>query len=459
MKRHIYIALAAAPLLLSGCNLYTKYQTPDTTPLTEAYARAVTAAPDSTTLGYLLWQQVFTDPQLASLIERALQANTSVANAKLNVDIAQAQLRGAKLAYLPSVALAPNGGGSVNSASNAWTWTYTVPMQVSWEVDVFGRQTNGKRSAEARLRQAQDYAQAVRSQIVGAVANTYYGTAAVKAQLELSRRTAVVWKENVQTMRDMKLAGRVTEAAVVQSEANYYNILGSITDLEVKLDQLQNTMALLLHELPQPVEVSPEALTAFRAPSMAMTEVPMSLLAARPDVAAAEESMATAFYATQAARAAFYPTLGITANGGYTNHIGGLASGPAGWLAQLAGNLTAPLFSRGRNIANLEAAKAQQQQALNNFEQTLLAAASEVSDAMTACQKSAEKSALIARQVEALEQSVSITGDLLRYYNGTYLEVLTAQTGLLNAQMSLINTDLARAQAAINLYQALGGGR
>lgn len=449
----------AAPLLLSGCGLYTKYQTPDSTPLTAAYSQAMATAPDSTTLGYLPWRQMFTDPQLTALIDTALQANTSLANAKLNVDIAQAQLRGAKLAYLPSVALAPTAGGAVNSVSKDWAWSYTIPVQVSWEVDVFGRLTNSKRSAEARLRQSQDYAQAVRSQIIAAVANTYYGTAAVTAQLELSRRTAVIWAENVQTMRDFKLAGRVTEAAVVQSEANYYNILGSITDLEVKLDQLQNTMALLLHKLPAPVQVSADALKQFTAPQMAMTQVPMSMLAARPDVAAAEQTMATAFYATQAARAAFYPTLGITANGGYTNHLTTVAGSPAGWLVQLAGNLTAPIFSRGRNQANLAAAKAQQQQALNSFEQTLLAAAGEVSDAMTAYQKSAEKAAHVARQIEALEKSVSITNDLLKYYNGTYLEVLTAQQSLLSAQMSLINTDLTRAQAAINLYQALGGGR
>lgn len=459
MKRHIYITLVAVPLMLSSCGLYTKYQNPDNTPLTAAYAQAMATAPDSTTLGYMPWQQMFTDPQLASLIEQALQANTSLANAKLNVDIAQAQLKGAKLAYLPSVALAPTAGGAINSVSKDWSWSYTIPAQVSWEIDAFGRLTNSKRSAEARLRQSRDYAQAVRSQIIAAVANTYYATAAVASQLELSKRTAVIWEQNVQTMRDFKLAGRVTEAAVVQSEANYYNILGSITDLEVKLDQLQNTMAVLLHRLPQPVQVSAEALANFTAPSIAMTEVPMSMLAARPDVAAAQESMAVAFYATQAARAAFYPSLSITANGGYTNHISTLAGGPAGWLAQLAGNLTAPIFSRGRNIAGLEAAKAQQQQALNTFEQTLLSAAGEVSDAMTAYQKSAEKARFVAKQIEALEKSVSITNDLLKYYNGTYLEVLTAQQSLLSAQMSLINTDLTRAQAAINLYQALGGGR
>lgn len=449
---------AVTALMLSGCGIYNKYQTPQDTPLTKAYAEAREQGVDSAAFGNLQWEQVFTDPMLADLINQALQSNTSLANARLNVSIAQAQLQGAKLAYLPSVALAPNGAGASYAGSDM-SWTYTIPAQVSWEIDIFGKLLNSKRGAKAQLLQSEAYAQAVRSQIISAVANTYYAIASVKAQLELSRRTAGVWAENVKTMRDFKEAGRVTEAAVVQSSANYYSILSSITDLEVSLDKLNNTMSLLLNVMPQEWNVSAAALSAFSAPEMIRAGVLMAELAARPDVAAAEQSLAVAFYATNSARAAFYPGLNITANGGFTNLLGSMVKNPGDWFIQLAGSLTAPLFARGQNIARLKAAKAQQEQALNSFEYTLMSAAAEVSDAMTVYQKSTEKAVYLVDQVDNLEKSVSITNDLLRYYDGTYLEVLTAQTSLLSAQMAQISCQLTRVQAVINLYQSMGGGR
>lgn len=187
----------------------------------------------------------------------------------------------------------------------------------------------------------------------------------------------------------------------------------------------------------------------------------MAELAARPDVQAAEQDLATAYYATNSARAAFYPGLSITANGGFTNLLGSMVKNPGEWFYQLAGSLVAPIFSRGQNIARLEATKAQQKQALNNFEYALLSASAEVSDALTVYEKSKEKSALLSEQVANLEKSVEYTKELMLYSTGStnYLEVLTAQQGLLSAQIGQINTELARARSVINLYQALGGGR
>ncbi|MDE6131398.1 MAG: TolC family protein, partial [Muribaculaceae bacterium] len=205
--------------------------------------------------------------------------------------------------------------------------------------------------------------------------------------------------------------------------------------------------------------IDASALDRFAAPDMVRAGVPMAELASRPDVAAAEQSLAVAYYATNSARAAFYPGLNITANGGFTNLLGSMVKNPGDWFVQLAGSLVAPLFSRGQNIARLEAAKAQQQQAMNNFEYAIMSAAAEVSDAMTVYAKSTEKATYLVDQVDQLQKSVSITNDLLKYYNGTYLEVLTAQSSLLSAQMSQINCQLSRTQAVVNLYQALGGGR
>ena len=462
MKLHNIVRLAVVALALatmSSCHIYKKYETPTDTALTKAYVEAREQQTDSAAFGNLLWEDVFTDPQLVTLINQALANNTNLRNAQLNVEVAHAQLKGARLAYLPSLALAPNGAGASYAGSDL-SWTYSIPAQLSWEIDIFGKLLNSKRGAQAAFAKSEAYAQAVRSQIISAVATTYYSIAAVRNQLNLSRNTAVLWKETVQTMRDLKEGGRgVTEAAVVQSNANYYSILASITDLEVSLDQLNNTMSLLLNTLPQEWAVTDKV--NLDVPQILRAGVPMAELAARPDVLAAEQDLAAAYYATNSARAAFYPGLTISVNGGFTNLLGSFIKNPGDWFYQLAGSLVAPLFSRGQNIARLEASKAQQKQALNNFEYALLRAASEVSDALTVYEKSQEKSALLKEQVANLEKSVEYTNDLMLYSTGTtsYLEVLTAQQGLLSAQISQINTELARARSVINLYQALGGGR
>lgn len=459
MKKIIYMAVAASlSLSLGSCHIYKKYETPDSTALTAEYKQARQAEPDSTAFGNLLWEDVFTDPVLVDLINRALAENTSLRNAQLNVDIADAQLRGARLAYLPSLALTPNGAGASYAGSDL-SWTYTIPATVSWEIDVFAKLLNSKRGAQVAVYKSEAYAQAVRSRIIAGVANCYYAIASVERQLHLYRTTAQLWKESVQMMKDMKEAGRTTEAAVVQMTANYNNVLAGITDLEVSLDQLNNTMSLLMNTMPMEWVTSPGA--TLTAPEMLREEIPMRELAARPDIRAAEESLAAAYYTTAGARSAFYPSLNITANGGFTNLVGGMVMNPGKWFIQLAGQLTAPLFARGQNIARLKAAKAQQEQAMNNFEYALMSASAEVSNAMMLYQKSTEKAVLLQEQVGKLATSVEITEELLKLggMSTTYLEVLTAQQQLLSAQMSELSCNLTTAQAVINLYQSLGGGR
>lgn len=449
---------ASAALALPGCNMYGKFKMSKQSELTAEYAQALQQEPDPMAFGNMTWQQVFTDPVLADLINQALQNNTNLQNAKLNVDIAHAQLKGARLSFLPSVALAPNA--SVSHFENGpWTRSYQIPLSVSWEVDIFGRLLNTKRAAKETLLQSQAYAQAVRSQIISAVANTYYGIATLEQQLELSRSTAENWKETVQVMRDLKEAGRCTEVAVVQSEAQYYGIQATITDLEVSLNELNNTMSLLLNVMPQTWAIEP--LSMLPMPQIHRYAIPMRELAARPDVQAAEHALAAAYYTTAGARSAFYPSLNITANGGFTNMLGSMIVNPGKFFLNLAGQLTAPLFSRGANIARLEAAKAQQQQQLNTFEYTLMSASAEVSNAMTLYQKSVEKQQLVNVQVADLSKAVDYTQDLLKVGNTstTYLDVLTAQTNLLGAQTSEITARNNQARALINLYQSLGGGR
>ena len=445
---------------LSGCGVYGKYNPEKVNNATvNEYAEAIKQTPDPASLGNLSWQQVFTDPMLADLINRALLNNKDLRNAKLNIDMAHAQLQGARLSYLPSVALAPTASRSSNGLTHTWSeWTYSLPLAVNWEVDIFGKLLNTKRGAQASLDQAEAYEQAVRSQIIAGVAQSYYTIAALKSQLQLSRETAVLWKQSVQTMRDLKEAGRLRENAVVQSEAQYYSIEASITDLELSVRTANNTLSLLLNTQPQEWNIPASA--AMEIPVLANMDINMVQLAARPDVRAAEQALAVAFYSTNSARAAFYPSLAITANGGFTNQLGTFIKNPAEWFINLGATLTAPLFSRGANIARLKAAKAQQEQALNNFEYTLLSAAADVNTAITTMDKAVEKQQWLALQVDDMAKALDYTNELLLFDGSTtYLEVLTAQQSLLSAQTAQITTNLAATRALINLYQNLGGGR
>ncbi len=459
-SKNISLILAAtvSASALTSCGIYQKYDAERVdSDLVKEYAQALKQETDSNAFGNLRWQQIFTDPVLADLIDRALANNKDLRNAKLNVDIAHAQLKGAKLSYLPSVALTPNGAGASYAGSDM-SWTYSLPLAVNWEIDVFGKILNNKRNAAAGELQMIAYEQAVRSQIIAGVAQCYYTIAALECQQELLKETAVLWNESVGVMRNLKEAGRLREDAVVQSLAQYYSIEASITDIDLSLHEANNTLSLLLNTMPQTWSIPSSAV--LQAPVMQRTAIPMAELAARPDVRASEMALASAFYTTASARAAFYPSLAVTSNGGFTNLLGSFIKNPGDWFIQLAGSLTAPIFSRGQNIARLEASKAQQKQALNNFEYTLMSAAADVSNALTTYEKSVAKQQWLALQVENMAKAFDITGELLLFDGSTtYLEVLTAQKNLLAAQTSQINTNLTAARSIINLYQNLGGGR
>ncbi len=449
-------AVVAVALSLSGCHIYQKYELPTEQPVINDYANALNQEQDSTSLGNLSWEQVFTDPLLQSYIRRALEKNIDLDNARLNVEVARAQVKGARLSYLPSVSFTPNGGGASYDHSHI-NWSYTLPVNVSWEIDVFGKILNRKRAAEVSKEMSVAYQQAAQSQIIAGVANCYYTLMMLNQQLDLMNRTAVIWEDQVNTMKLMKNAGRTNEAAVMQSQANYHSILAQIPDLESSIHQTQNALSLLLCSYPQTWAVNTNS--EFELPTMAYEGVPMSYLAVRPDVRAAEKSFAAAYYATNQARANFYPSLTISSQGGFTNLLGSVISNPGKWFVQLAGQLTVPLFSRGQNIASLEAAKAQQQIALNQFQYTVLNAAAEVSDALTEIKASTEKQNALELQISDLEKSVEYTQILFSTSDASYLELLTARSSLLSAQMSEISSWYGKVNALIYLYQAVGGGR
>lgn len=453
------IKYSAAALLVFGltsCGIYKKYELPADNNIINDYKRATQEVQDSTSLGNLSWRQVFTDPTLQVYIEQALKNNNDLDNARLNVDIANAQLKGARLAYLPSLTFAPNGAGAKYGQGD-FGWTYQFPLQAAWEVDIFGKLLNSKRAAQVGVDMAEDYKQAAQSQIICGVARCYYQIVLLTRQLELTRRTAVIWEDQVRSMKLMKQAGKTNEAAVVQAQANYHSLLASIPDLELNIHKSQNALSLLLNSYPTVYQVNSQ--TTFEVATPEANTVPISYLAIRPDVRAAERSFASAYYATNLARANFYPTLMITANGGFTNALGSMIVNPGKWFIQLAASLTAPIFSRGRNIAQLEASKAQQQQALNNFQYAVINAASQVSDAFKEIEMADAKREKLMLQIDDLEKSVSYTETLFTTSDATYLELLGARASLLSAQMSALNCWYQRVDGVIYLYQTLGGGR
>ncbi len=443
---------------MSSCHIYQKYELPsEENSFIGDYQKATEQTVDSTSLEYLGWEKVFTDPILQGYIRKALENNTDLDDARHNIEIAQAQLKGAKLSYFPSLALNPNGGSASYGGSHM-NWSYSIPLAANWEIDAFGKILNRKRGAKVSLEQMQDYEQAVRSQIICGVANTYYSLVLLKQQLDLTERTAVIWKDQVESMKAMKEAAYVNEAAVVQSAANYWNIMSSIPDIRQRITTTSNAMSVLLGEYPRTWEVTSDL--NFSLPAGIRSGIPMSYLAVRPDVRAAERGLAAAYYTTNSARAAFYPSLSISAQGGFTNLLGSIITNPGKWFIQLAGQLAAPLFSRGQNIANLEVAKAKQKQAMNAFEKTVLNASADVSDALSQISNIKEKKVALEQQIDNLEKSVEYTQELLTLdQKTTYLEVLTARSSLLSAQLSSLACWHTEVTSLISLYQAVGGGR
>ncbi|WP_293664885.1 efflux transporter outer membrane subunit [uncultured Parabacteroides sp.] len=448
------ILLTTATVLLSSCGIYNKYQ-PATTAPDNLYGEEV-AVDDTVSLGNMDWRELFTDPQLQTLIEQGLQNNTDLQSAHLRIDEAEAALMSAKLAFLPSFALAPQGMVSSFDGHKA-TQTYSLPVTASWELDIFGRLRNAKQQAKALYAQSKDYQQAVRTQLIAGIANTYYTLLMLDEQLIISQQTAEAWKETVASTRALMNAGLANEAATSQMEAVYYNVQTSILDLKEQINKVENGLALLLAETPRSYERG--KLEGQQFPDDLAVGVPIQMLANRPDVRAAERSLEQAFYGTNQARSAFYPSIVLSGSAGWTNSAGSMIVNPGKFLASAVGSLTQPLFNKGQIMAQYRIAKAQQEETSLAFQQTLLNAGSEVNDALVACQTSREKTILFDKQILSLQKALESTSLLMEHGTTTYLEVLTARQSLLSAQLSQTANRFAEIQSVINLYQALGGGR
>ena len=373
----------------------------------------------------------------------------------LRVEEAKASLLSAKLAFLPSFVLSPEGG--LNTAESQVSRTYTLPVTASWEIDIFGKLRNSKRQAKAAYAQSEDYKQAVYSSLVANIANTYYTLLMLDEQLEISRTTAETWKETVESTQALMEAGQADEAAVSQMKATYFEVENSVIDLEEQINQVENSLSLLLAETPHRIQRG--KLSEQNFPQQLAVGIPLQMLSNRPDVRVAEREQEQAFYVTNQANSAFYPSITLSGSAGWTNSIGGLITNPGKFVTSALASLTEPLFNRGTLIARRKIAKAQQEEALLAFRQKLLDAGSEVNDALVSYQTSKKKKENYEQQVASLETAFNSTSLLMEHGNTTYLEVLTARQTLLSAQLSQTANQFKEIQSMINLYQALGGGK
>ena len=449
----------SAAMLLSSCGLYNKYERPDVN--AEGIVRDpvsltdTLAVQDTTSFGNMPWRSLFTDPQLQSLIQQGLDNNPDLLNAALNVKMVNEALKVAKLAFLPSVAISPQGTLTSFDGAAA-TKSYSLPVSASWNVDLFGNLLSEKRSAQMQLIATKDYQTVVKTNIISGIANLYYTLLMLDRQVEIvtdmEQLTKETW-DKMKFMHENRVGYRST--AVQSAEAAYYQVQAQKIDLQRQIREMENSLSLLLGQPGQTIQRGTFA--GQNLPSEFSTGVGIQMLANRADVHANEMALAQCFYDVETARSRFYPNITVTGTAAFTNNNGMV--NPGKWLLNAVGSLVQPIFQHGQIVAGLKVAKAKYEQAYNTWQNSVYKAGNEVSNALVSYNSYAEKSELDGKRVAVLKQNVEDTKKLMESSsNTTYLEVISAQSNLLNAEISEVTDQFNKMQSVVNLYQALGGG-
>ena len=442
MQKLIYkiIIVAAAILTLGSCSMYREYERPKLHYLDSLYRR-LPDLQDSSSIAELSWREFFADTTLQEWIRLGISFNTDLSIARFKVDQAQATLHAARRAFFPSASLSAEAG------INGGSMSYSLTPSFSWEADIFGKMTNAKRSAAAAVEQSVAYKQAVQTQLIATIAETYYTLLMLDAQLAVSQRTQKTWEENIRTLEALKMAGKTNEAAVLQAKANMLDVQNSIYVLYKKIFETENAFSSLIGIVP--IIIDRGTLEDQEFIEHLSGGLPAEILGNRPDVRQAELQLKQAFYATNQARASFYPTVKLD---------GFLRFDPSGFITDLGASLLQPLYARGLNNAQLRRAEAQQKIALYEFRQKLLDAGIEVNNALVALKTAQSMVKIDKKQIVHLQAAVWNTQLLMKHGNTNYLEVLTAQQKLLQAELSEISDRYEEIRSVINLYHALGGG-
>jgi multidrug efflux system outer membrane protein len=460
--KYIFFTLLLISTVLS-CKVARTYRTPNVG-TNRLYRGQLTT--DTATIANMPWQTLFADTGLRALIREGLDQNLHLKIAIEKIAEAQAALSRSRAAFFPNVNANASAATSKQSPAslnlppgfviNRVTTSYQTGLSTSWEADIWGKLSSSKRAAYANLLQTDAAKRAVQTQLIADIANNYYDLLALDKQLEITTQTLQNRIKDVETMKALKEGAVVNGAAVVQSEANRYAVEVAIPDIKRGIRETENAIDILIGRPPGPINRN--RLDDQRQVTNLQTGIPAQLLTNRPDVQQAEYAFRNAFENTNVAHAYFYPSFTITASGGFSNlqlkdfFINSV-------FYNIAAGLTQPIFNQGINKARLKTAQAQQQEAMYNYQQTLLVSGQEVSNALYAYQTAVEKDTARSKQIAALRRSVDYTQELLRYSSATnYNDVLISEQSLLTAQLNGVNDRLQQLQAIVNLYRSLGGG-
>ena len=436
-------------MTVSSCGIYKKYERKEMSFVDSLYRRMPTAPSDTISTASVSWDKMFTDPVLQEWIRLGLEHNTDINVAQLKVEESQAYLLAARRALLPGASFSASGGG--------FPGTFKAQIEAGWDADIFGSLRNSKRKAEAAVMQSQAYKEAVQTNLVATIANSYYMLLMLDEQLKISKRTLNTWEENIRAMEAMKRAGKTNEAAVLQAKANKLSVEASVLTLEKEILSMENSFCALLGTVPMAIERG--TLDGQTLPDRLCAGVPAELLSRRPDVKQAEMMLAQCFYDTNIARAAFYPQLNLSgALGWTTGKGGGIVLDPGSLITNLIASVAQPIFNRGAIKSRQLAAESKYNQAVYQFRQSLLDAGVEVNNAISLWETAKKRVEIDKKQIVNLQAAVWNTQLLMKHGNANYLEVLTAQKNLLQAELGEISDRFDEFQSVVNLYQALGGG-
>jgi NodT family efflux transporter outer membrane factor (OMF) lipoprotein len=433
-------------LSLTGCGLYREYEREEMYFVDSLYRRMSPRAEGFST-GNISWDVMFTDPLLQEWIETGILYNSDLNVARLKVQEAEAALLAARWALLPGADFTMQGG---------LPGQFSASLGAKWQADIFGGLRNAKRRAQAALEQSEAYRQAVQTQLVATIAESYYTLLMLDEQLNISTRTMNTWEESIRTLEALKRAGKTNEAAVLQAKANKLGVEANILTLEKEILAIENSLCALVGIVP--MHITRSTLADQELPQTLSAGVPAELLSRRPDVRQAELALAQALYSVNSARASFYPNVTLSGTLGWTTGNGNIVLDPGSLITNLIAGLTQPVFGRGVNKARLQAAQAQYEQAGYMFRQSLLDAGVEVNNALTMWQTAKKRVELGKKQIVSLQAAVWNTQLLMKHGNADYLEVLTAQKNLLQAELTEASDRLDEIKSVINLYRALGGG-
>ncbi len=446
-------------LLIASCMVTKRYEQPDDKLAGDLF-RGVQNT-DTVTLASLPYYEIFRDDLLRQFIEEGITNNLDLKVAYTRIQQAEAYYRQSKAAYFPSLDAETQynyvrvpEGQALRIPNN--TSQYQLSLISNWELDIWGRLRSAQRAQFAELLSTEAGMRAVQTSIVSLIANNYFLLLALDEQVSITEQTVYNWDTTVTTMRALKESSVVTEAAVVQSEAQRYAAEVTLPDLKQYILETENALSILLGRPPGPIERN--QLNDQEFIDELATGIPLQLLANRPDVQQAEYAYRNAFELTNVARTAFYPSLSITGSAGLSSLSAASLLNLNAFAANVGASLLQPITNRRLIRTNFAVARAQQQATLFEFENSLLTAGQEVSNALSLHAAAVDKMEVRSNQINALQLSVEYTQELLRNGFANYNEVITARQSLLAAELGSVDDKLQRLQASVNLYRALGGG-